>query len=374
MPRVLHLAPAYFPRRGGIEVLLEESVDRLRDGFGWESAILTTKRGDERPDQCRIGNADVYSVPVFEDDTYRPGPRELAHLFSQVRGIVAHCRPKLIHAHWNTPLFAATMAVARTEGLPVILHVHGALDMPLPSRFLEKVRTHDTVIAVTEFVARSIRDRCNRTLPIQVIPNGLPFPELTPGRQKGFDLVMIGRLEPEKGFYEALVDLVPLLQERPSVRLAIAGQGEHRSELEKVVLREGIRNQVTLLGEVWRDEVLETIAEASVVVVPSLKTEGFGLVALEAAQRAVPVVASRVGGLPEVVSDGETGILVDPRAEGSIRAAVTLYLDDEGLRRRHGTSARLRSEQLFSLEEMVVKWVGAYSSVLSEQGETFIGE
>lgn len=367
MKRVLHLTPAYFPRRGGIEVLVEESVEVLRDEYGWDSSVLTPLRGDERPESCTVGNTEVFSVSTFEDARAQPSLRDIAQVFASVRAVIERINPEVIHVHWNSPLVAAAMGVAETRGIPVVMHVHGALDMDLPSRYIETLRVNPRVIAVSESVAKSVRERCKRDKPIDVILNGLLTPLSLSHAPIEVDLVMVGRLEPEKGFLEALIDLAPLLRERPELTLAIVGQGNLRVDLETLISEERLAASVVLAGEMTRADTLSILGSSKVLIVPSSQTEGFSLVALEAAQHGVPVVATRVGGLPEVVVDGETGALVQQGAPGAIRQAVGRYLDNPQLRQAHGANAQQRATQQFSNTTMVSRWAQVYREVAPDR-------
>ena len=123
----------------------------------------------------------------------------------------------------------------------------------------------------------------------------------------------------------------------------------------------GIAERVHWLG--WRADGADLIAAFDVLLLPSL-WEGFGLVLLEAMSRRVPVIASRVSAIPEVVVDGETGILVDARDAPGLADAMSRLLDDRALRQHMGLLGAARLEARFSIERMVAGTLEVYRKVL----------
>jgi glycogen(starch) synthase len=157
-----------------------------------------------------------------------------------------------------------------------------------------------------------------------VIHNGLEIPVLAPTPLQ-FDsprLLCLGRLSREKGFDLALAAVKILKQEFPEIRLVLAGDGPMRTDLEQRAREFGIRDHVDFLGWVAPGDVPSLINTVTVVLMPS-RQESLPLAALEAALMARPLVAARVGGLPEVVIDEATGLLVEPFFSCGSKVAVT---------------------------------------------------
>ena len=147
----------------------------------------------------------------------------------------------------------------------------------------------------------------------------------------------------------------------PRAHLVIAGDGEKAGELRRLASMLGIADRVSWLG--WRGDAAELMAAFDVFLLPSLR-EGFGLVLLEAMSRRVPIVASRVGAIPEIVIDGETGILVEPRNVDELAKAMTRLLKDRALRKYMGLLGAARLEEHFSVERMVASTIAVYEKVL----------
>jgi glycosyltransferase involved in cell wall biosynthesis len=156
-------------------------------------------------------------------------------------------------------------------------------------------------------------------------------------------VLYVGRLSAEKGVLE-------LLEAAAGMKLVVAGDGPLRDRVPGAV------------GFVSHHELSPLYAHAAVVACPS-RREGFGVACAEAMAHGRPVVASAVGGLLDLVVDGETGLLVAPGDAGGLREALRRLLDDAELRRRMGTAARVRAEELLSWERFTSATLAAYAAV-----------
>jgi glycosyltransferase involved in cell wall biosynthesis len=174
-------------------------------------------------------------------------------------------------------------------------------------------------------------------------PDGEPKPYA--GRKP--KLLCVGRLIPIKGHIVLLRAFAEARRELPALRLEIAGRGPLEPALKALALELEIDDAVTFLGHVA--PIQSAIEDAAIVVVPSMG-EGFGMVALEAMERARPVVAAAIGGLGELVQDGRTGYLVPPAEVEPLTEAVAGLLRDPAKAREMGEAGRQRALHYF-LEE-----------------------
>ena len=175
-------------------------------------------------------------------------------------------------------------------------------------------------------------------------------------------LGMACRLVEQKGIPYALEALRRIRSDFPRAHLVIAGDGEKAAELRRLASLLGIADRVHWLG--WRSDAADLMAAFDVFLLPSLH-EGFGLVLLEAMSRRVPIIASRVSAIPEVVIHGETGILVEPRDADALAKATTRLLRDRALRKYMGLLGAARLEEHFSVERMVSGTLAVYERHLS---------
>jgi glycosyltransferase involved in cell wall biosynthesis len=168
-------------------------------------------------------------------------------------------------------------------------------------------------------------------------------------------LLVVGRLRIRKGVDVLLAAMPELLRRHPAARLLIAGDGEHRASLERAAAALGLGEAASFLGRVDGGRVRRLLRGAAALVVPSIY-EGMPLVVLEAMEAAVPVVASRVSGIPEVVEDGLTGWLVPAEEPAALAVALAAALDDPGEARRRGAAGRQRLRQRFRPANAARHW------------------
>jgi glycosyltransferase involved in cell wall biosynthesis len=154
----------------------------------------------------------------------------------------------------------------------------------------------------------------------------------------------VGRLIPIKGHIVLLRAFAAAKREVPALQLDIAGRGPLEPALRALALELGVADSVHFLGQI--SPIQDAIERASIVVVPSMG-EGFGMVALEAMERARPVIAAEIGGLGELVRDGETGILVPPGEAGPLGDAIVRLAADPALAREMGEAGRERALSRF---------------------------
>jgi glycosyltransferase involved in cell wall biosynthesis len=244
-----------------------------------------------------------------------------------------------VHAHWLPSAW-----VGLRTGRPVVAQVWGtdvelARRAPwLARRILRRARV---VVAPSSALADAARGLGAHD--VRVIPSGVEVPETVPAEDDPPFVLFAGRLSAEKGILE-------LLAAAAGLPLVVVGDGPLRDRVP------GAR------GFVAHDELERLYGRAAVVAVPS-RREGFGVVCAEAMAHGRPVVASAVGGLLDLVVDGETGILVPPGDVDALREALERLLGDEALRRRMGDAGRARVRTHFSWDAVTDAMIATYRSV-----------
>jgi glycogen(starch) synthase len=221
----------------------------------------------------------------------------------------------------------------------------------------------DVVLAPSAATAREIR-RDYGVERVGVLPNvtgGLAVADVAEdvgktvdGEPEGY-LLFVGRLRIRKGVEVLLAALARLVRRFPAVRLKVAGDGEHRGELLARTAALGVGSRVSFLGRADGGQVRALLAGARALVVPSIY-EGMPLVVLEAMAAGVPVVASAVSGIPEVVLDGETGWLVPPEDPAALAAVLAAVLADPAEARRRGEAGRVRAAEHFRPAVAAARW------------------
>jgi glycosyltransferase involved in cell wall biosynthesis len=199
------------------------------------------------------------------------------------------------------------------------------------------------VVCASNALARDAEELGARE--VRVIPSGVELPETVGEPAEPSEVLYVGRLSPEKGILE-------LVQAAEGMELVVAGDGPLRDRVP------GAR------GFVPHHELGPLYERAAVVAVPS-RREGFGVACLEAMAHGRPVVASAVGGLLDLVFDGETGLLVPPRDVPALRAGLERLLGDAELRERLGAAARERVRERFAWPAVTDATIEAYEAALA---------
>lgn len=219
-------------------------------------------------------------------------------------------------------------------------------------------RLADCVLCPSERTAEEVA-RDYGVADVRVLPNvtgGLEGPAEPAGEDVPEDaegaLLFVGRLRLRKGV-EVLLEALHAMPDPP--RLLVAGDGEHRPALETRVVEMGLADRVRFLGRCEAARVRALLGRARALVVPSIY-EGMPLVVLEAMEAGLPVVASRVSGIPEVVVDGETGWLVPPEDPAALAAALAELTADPEETRRRGAAGRRRLEERYRPEHAAALW------------------
>jgi glycosyltransferase involved in cell wall biosynthesis len=169
-------------------------------------------------------------------------------------------------------------------------------------------------------------------------------------------------LLPIKGPMYLLKAMAGVWQSHPDTRLVYVGKGDLEAELKEEALRLGASNRVVFLG--WRDDIPEIMNALDVFVLPSLN-EGMGRVLVEAMAAGKPIVASRVGGILDLVKDGQNGLLVEPRDTSALCDAIEKLLADKTLRDAMGKRGKDLAQN-FSVGTMVEKIDALYASILEQ--------
>jgi sugar transferase (PEP-CTERM/EpsH1 system associated) len=281
-------------------------------------------------------------------------------------------RVGVVHTHGLDPMLYAGWA-ARLAGVPVRIHTQHdtmleaadwrrRLKFRIAARAFHKIvavsaRTHD-IVSAHHHAAEQVMTIANgideRRFAATAPQGGLP---VLPGESRDLVIGTVARLAPEKGLNRLIDAFAIVRQTRPRVRLMIVGDGPERGQLEAQVDRLGIRPAVSFLG--YRDNVEHVVRQFDLFVLSSL-TEGIPLALLEAMAAGIPPVATAVGGVPEVVVDAESGLLVPPGDPRALLHAIVDLLDHPEKRATLGTNAAARIRDKFSLSRMAADYRKLY--------------
>lgn len=306
--------------------------------------------------------------------------------------LLKELKPDILHIHSNKAALIGRIAARMASVKSVLVTVHNFLIyqergafLRIPAAWLERFLARWTTQIIT--VSNELR---NALIEIEKIPatkivtvhNGI---DVEDWREEDIDrsirekigvpedhllIGTVGRFVPFKG-QAVFIDAVGELRKKyPRMKAVIAGKGPLEHELIDRVRSAGLEETIIFPGFV--SDVKSLIGSFDVFVLPSLK-EPFGLVLLEAMAARVPIVATRAGGVPEIITDYESGLLVPPGDIAALTTAIAKLLDDQGLRKRLIFGASKTLAEKFSLEEMVEKTENLYLECLAHSSNLSIG-
>jgi glycosyltransferase involved in cell wall biosynthesis len=370
--RVLFWAHSFLPNIGGVEIFAARLLPALRDRKHDFAVVTSGSRTDQRA-KDRYDGIDVYRFPLQDVTSFRDID-SLTAIRRKIAKVKQSFGPDLVHyncgADFGIFFYLTTASVCPA---PLLVTMHGIAGefSPLASRLLNLADWVNGVSIDTLLAGRKLAPRIIARS--SVIYNGLANSSIFPNRLPTDPphVLYVGRLSPEKGVDLALASVARVVHLFPHTRMTIIGDGVARSDLERQANDLKIRGNVEFRGWVSPQEVQNVINEATLVVIPS-RTEGLPLIALEAAFMGRPVVVTKVGGLPEVVRDGQTGIIVEPENASALAGAIEYLFARPSTAAQMGHNARVWAETLFGWERHVNAYDDLYHKVVTkwrEQGQ-----
>jgi glycosyltransferase involved in cell wall biosynthesis len=266
----------------------------------------------------------------------------------------------IVHQHFGAR--SVRRIIRMSSDARLVVHIHGRMSEPISARSVPvAARGADVVIAVSNAVALQFP----ALRPI-VVHAGVESPmEFHPENKAPRTTTVIGaacRLVPLKGLLELIRAVASLQLEFPGLRLEIAGTGPQREDLEIEIGRLGLAGRIRFLG--WQQDLRPIFRSWDIFAMPSLD-EGLPIAVLEAMAQGLPIIATSVGGLPELIEDGRTGYLVPRSDVAALARCLRLLILDPERRRAMGAAGRERVRDHFSAARMVAEIAAIYDSLVA---------
>jgi glycosyltransferase involved in cell wall biosynthesis len=346
---------------GGLENVLVE-VARHVDRRRFDLRFIALERSGSAGKAIEACGFEVTALGVPQG--VRPGlPFALAALLRRWNADV-------VHTHNTKPLLYGAGAARLAGGAAAVVHTrhgqrHGA-GRRQTVLFNLAARYADRIVSVSRDSQRLALAQGAPAPRLRVIRNGIDLTRFPfTGPSDGGPAVTVARLGAEKDVETLIRAAAIVAAQDDSFRLEIAGDGPRRAPLEALSLGLGLSDRVRFLGAV--DDVPRLLARASLFVLPSL-TEGIALTLLEAMACGLPTVATRVGGNPEVLADGQTGLLVPAQSPAELAEAILRLRRERETARQMGAEGRRRVEEHFDVRRMVADYQRLYMEVLRDRG------
>ncbi len=345
---------------GGLENLV---LDMARSQSKDENEVIICSLEPHRTFTREIGD-ESFRVVCME----RKHGKDLKLLWN-LRALLKDEKPDVVHTHNRVPLVYGTLS-ARLSGIKGVMNTrHGEEYLKRPAFIWN---SNDFVVTISQSAKTNLL-HCNRIRldKVRTIYNGINTGRYknvikTYGGKRGKHIVgTVCRLDDYKDIPTLIMSYERIISMFPVAELWIVGDGPQRENLAQLVNSRKLQSKVKFLG--WRNDIGEINRDIDVFVLPSL-TEGVSIALLEAMTCGCPVVATNVGGNPEVVVDGVTGFLVPPKDPVRMADAVGRILSDPKLAQEMGEAGRRRVEEKFSLDRMVAEYDELYRECLTKKG------
>ncbi len=357
--KVLQILPEL--RVGGVETGTVDFAKYLISN-GHEAIVVSN--GGELVDELQKAGIKHYQLPVHK--------KSLWVIFKSIQAlekIILDEKADIVHARSRVPAWIAFFACRRTK-TAFITTCHGYYRKHLLSRVMGWSKL---VIVPSEVIGRHMIDdfdvraenirHIQRSVDLEKF--NVPRSEIQPSAP--YIISIVGRLTPLKGHSYFLKAMAKVVRSIPNVRIWIIGDAPakkeaYKEELQVLVKRLGLSDYVEFLGT--RKDIPELLARTHCLVLSTVTQEAFGRVILEAQAAGVPVVATKVGGVVEIIEHGKTGLLVLPKDTDDMAQAVVTILRDKKLAETFVVEARKKLQEKFTLERMASQTIKVYQELL----------
>jgi len=327
--------------------------------------VLVCEQTSPLADKAKSAATKVYREPI-------KGDIDIAFI-GRLKEIFREQKPDLVHLHSRRGCEWLGGIAAKQLGIPVVLSRR--VDNPEP-RILAalKYRLYDHVISISEGIRSVLASEGVPLNKMSCVPSAVDIEQYSQPRtrtwfehefgvtQQHFVIAVVAQLIPRKGHRYLLEVLPDLLLSYPHLRVIFFGQGPEKEALEHLIRQKGLIDIVQFAG--FRDDLAQVLPNLDLLVHPA-EMEGLGVSLLQAAVAGVPIIASKAGGMPEIVRHGMTGLLVPPKNTKLLKQAIGSMLANPQQAKNMATSAKSLVEVAFSIPAMVQGNLAVYQQVLN---------
>jgi glycosyltransferase involved in cell wall biosynthesis len=373
--KVVHVCPRFYPYQGGVETVVREFSKRLIQ-MGVNVEVYTT---DPKGDLPKEDSVDGIQIQRFRSHSFNGVYHFSPKLFSALKDLK---EVDLVHAHdyQDYCILAASRAKKRFQK-PLVYSTHyhpigGSKTRTVAKRIYNALlggrlmKNADAVIAVSESEKALLEKLFHLDEKrIRHIPNGIDTERLRDlqnieNRKRGQTLLYVGRLERYKGV-QHIIKALPKIVEARDCELQVVGEGSYKEELVSFAKKMKMTEHVSFLGKLSEAEITEAYLGSDIFIMPS-QYEAFCVSLAEAMAYALPVIATKVGGMTELFEDGKHGFLIDYPPERDLLAEQAIYLlENRGVSRKMGREGREYILSRFSWKSSTEQLLELYKELLT---------
>ncbi len=364
--RILHWLESFWPRIGGGEIFIRQLAGSLTENGHVCKVVTNLEKGLATHDI--LDGMEIFRFP-FRESLIKRDLNTISKVSSQLKTLLDEFRPQIVHLHSSQSSAFFYLKLMKRRSYPTVYTQHNPIIIKKdPTPFLERIVDSSSLVIT---VSKAMRYELVRAIPaafpkIKTILNSLRLPDVPPSPLdfRSPSLFCAARLVVEKGIGSLIGSMPVVLEAFPNIRLRIAGDGPIRSELEMLAQTLGVSSNIYFLGWISPKEIPKQINKNTIVIAPSHWEEPFGLIVLQAMQQGRPVVATRVGGIPELVQNGNTGLLVPPNNEEALSSAINRLLAFPQQAKEMGINGREQAVNEFNWDLCVDRYESVYEELI----------
>jgi N-acetyl-alpha-D-glucosaminyl L-malate synthase BshA len=375
------ICPFEFPSLGGAEMLTYE----LAKSLAYENKVLVLSlSSNSGSGQIDFKNKNLHVFPIL-----KRGKIGLITNFFTIFKFLVNERCDVIHAHYVFPSALWSLA-GKILGIPVVVTSHGYdiqkdKDIGYGARLNRKIaiitwltlKLIDIHVVVSKRMIKDAVEAGSNPSKIRVVYNGIDIRKVSSLgdtdiikrygiHKEDFVILYLGRLHPKKCPEDVVKAFPKIVQKVPNAKLVIAGKGSEKAKLEKLVKKLKLQDKVVFTGFVSENEKWSLLKRCDVFVLPSI-VEAFGIALIEAMACGKPVIATNVGPFPEIIRDGETGILIPVHSPNHLAEAVINLSQDDRKRVHIGKKAKEEVENRFNISKIANNYLKIYDEVIKRR-------
>lgn len=341
---------------GGLETYCVEVAAQLAE-LGCDVDILGGRPANEQA--FDVKGVNVVTFPFYPAEKVPIGGTRGSRMAERLT-FSWHARDYFLSADYDIvvivkPFDFPAMSWFKKKKAFKLVYRSGGREFYISDRYF--ARSVDYFISTSRYNAAQVEE--HYAVPVEVVHNGVDVDRFKPrngdpgladrlGLKSDKVIITIGRLVGWKGL-QVLMDALPSIRTMiPDVQWLVVGGGAYQDALQTKCRGLQLQGSVVFAGEISHERLPDFIPLADVMVQPSIAEESFGITLVEAMACGIPAVGSRIGGIPEIIADGETGFLVPPRDKEAMAGAIIRILSDDDLRRAYGANARKRVVERFT--------------------------
>ncbi len=291
---------------------------------------------------------------------------------------------RLIHAHWIIPSGLLAVILKKMHNIPVVVSVHGSdifsLKGPI-SRLIQRyvIENCDVCTANSSATKEEIIKKLKIKKDIKVIPMGVDMKQFAKKKGKKLlrkyknndknnkILLFVGRLAEQKGLQYLIKALPLVLKKYPETKLLVVGEGSYKKELTGLASKLDLGKSIAFIGALPHSELAGYYKIADALILPSISGEGLGIVLAEAIAAGTPVIGTKTGGIPDIIKDRETGLLVRKKDEKDIADKISALLSNQRLRATLVKNGQKHIRKNLSWDVVVKKFEKVYGGIIKNE-------